>query len=264
MITTDFIKGSPCWIDLGTPDVKATADFYQAVMGWDFKPYAEAPQDYGVFSTGERMVGAVGKLTEEGARSAWMIYFNTPDADATAASAKKLGGTVRAEPMDADGMGRMVQLSDPQGGRFAAWQPSKDAGFQIADAPGALCWTELYTTDVAAAKTFYGELFGWSADDVPMPGDASGTYTIVTPAGAGEERMHGGLMQMPPEDLTLTNGTAYWHPVFTVDDTDATVAKVTAHGGTLQMGPADGPGVGRLAVCQDPSGADFVLLKPEE
>lgn len=264
MITTDFIKGSPCWMDLGAPDVRAAAEFYRAVMGWEFKPHSEAPGDYGAFTAGDRIVGAVGKLTEEGARSAWMIYFNTPDADATTASAKQLGGKIRMEPADAGDMGRMAQLTDPQGGQFAVWQPGKDQGFEAADAPGCLSWTELYTTDVAGAKAFYGDLFGWTAADVPMPGDAPGTYTLVTPEGADESRMHGGMMELPPEALSLTGGAAYWHPVFTVDDTDAAVAKVAANGGTIQMGPEDAPGVGRLAVCQDPSGADFVLLKPQE
>ena len=45
-------------------------------------------------------------------------------------------------------------------------------------------------------------------------------------------------------------------------DCDATAAKVTANGGTLQMGPEDAEGVGRLAICVDPAGADFVVLTP--
>ena len=33
---------------------------------------------------------------------------------------------------------------------------------------GSFCWIELHTTDQAAAKTFYGSLFGWAAHDSPM------------------------------------------------------------------------------------------------
>ncbi|MDI5963703.1 VOC family protein [Streptantibioticus silvisoli] len=263
MITTDFIHGSPCWMDLGAPDVENAVGFYGAVMEWTFEPYEGAANGYGAFSKDGRTVGGVGELTEDGARSAWTLYFNTPDAEATAAAARQLGGTVRAAPADAAEMGRLAQLSDPQGGRFAVWQPGKDQGFELADVPGSLCWTELYTTDAAGAKAFYGELFGWTGTDIPMPGDEPGTYSILTPAGGDDNRMHGGLMELPPEVLSLTGGTAYWHPVFTVDDTDETVARVTANGGSIQMGPENGPGVGRLAVCLDPDGADFVVLKPE-
>ena len=33
MLTTDFRTGSPCWIDLGSPDIPATATFYGTVFG---------------------------------------------------------------------------------------------------------------------------------------------------------------------------------------------------------------------------------------
>ena len=41
--------------------------------------------------------------------------------------------------------------------------------------PGSFCWAELATTDPAAAKQFYGEMFGWTAVDMPMP---EGVYTL--------------------------------------------------------------------------------------
>ena len=260
MITTDFVAGSPCWLDLGAPDVKAAAAFYGSVFGWEFQPYQEA-SEFGFFRLGGKTVGGLGPLTEQGARSAWMIYFNTPDADAAAQTVQRSGGTVRVAPLDADGEGRMAQFTDPQGGQFAVWQPGKSKGLDAVDQPGTLGWIELYTTDAAAAKEFYGTLFGWQTQDVPLPGDG-GTYSLITPSGLGEDRMHGGLMQMDAEYLALNEGRPYWHPVFGSADCDATVAKVTASGGSVQMGPADAEGVGRLAVCVDPAGADFVVLTP--
>ncbi|WKX68962.1 VOC family protein [Streptomyces sp. XD-27] len=261
MITTDFVPGSPCWIDLGAPDVAATAAFYGSVFGWEFRPMSEDQSEYGTFQMNGKTVAGIGPLTEAGARSAWMIYFHTRDADATTRAVEAAGGTVRVAPVDADGEGRMAQFSDPQGGQFAVWQPGRYKGMDAADQPGALCWTELYTTDAAAAKEFYGGLFGWRTNDVPLPG-GGGTYSLITPAGQGEERMQGGLMQLPAQALELTGGRPYWHPVFAVEDCDGTVAKVTGHEGRVQMGPEDAQDVGRLAVCVDPSGADFVVLTP--
>ncbi|MGP4003412.1 VOC family protein [Streptomyces sp. 8N706] len=263
MITTDFVPGSPSWLDLGAPDVEAAAAFYGAVFGWEFQSYGPEAGGYGVFRLNGKTVGAVGRLTEEGARSAWMIYFNTPDADATAQAVERAGGTVRVAPLDADGEGRMAQFTDPQGGQFAVWQPGKSKGLEAVDTPGTLCWTELYTTDAAAAKEFYGSLCGWKYDDMPLPG-GGGTYSLVTPSDLPEERMQGGLMQVPGEYLALAGGRPYWHPVFASADCDATVANVRENGGTVQMGPEDAEGVGRLAVCVDPSGADFVVLTPSE
>lgn len=261
MITTDFLPGSPCWIDLGARDVTAAAAFYDAVFDWEFESLGPEANGYGIFKNDGRIVGAVGPLTETGARSAWMIYFNTPDADATARTVERLGGAVRVAPLDADGAGRMAQFTDPQGGQFAIWQPGTSRGLEQTDAPGALAWTELYTTDAAAAKKFYGSLFGWETSDIPLPGDG-GTYSLVTPAGKGQERMQGGVMQVGSEALTLNGGRPYWHPVFAVVDCDTTVAAVTGNGGSVQMGPEDAEGVGRLAVCLDPFGADFVVLAP--
>jgi predicted enzyme related to lactoylglutathione lyase len=122
-------------------------------------------------------------------------------------------------------------------------------------------WIELYTTDATAAKQFYQGLYDWQFTDMAMPG-GSGTYTLITPAGQPEERMHGGLMEAPAEVLAPAGGKPYWHPVFHTSDCDATVAKVDQLGGKVVMGPENAEGVGRMAVCMDPFGADFVVLKP--
>src|SRR3972149_82803 len=46
---------------------------------------------------------------------------------------------------------------------------------------GEFCWYELGTTDVDAAKSFYGSLFGWTTMDVPM--GPMGIYTLLKPDG---------------------------------------------------------------------------------
>lgn len=264
MITTDFVPGSPCWLDLGAPDVEVAAAFYRAVFGWRPEPYGDqGVGGYTLFRLGGRAVGAVGPLPEAGARAAWTLYFHTPDADATVKAVEQAGGAVRSAPalVGADD-GRFARLTDPQGAEFAVWQPVRYPGIEAADGPGSLCWTELYTTDAAAARTFYQTVFGWSTQDVPLPG-GDGIYTLLTPANRGEERMHGGLMEVPA-DLLRSGGKPYWHPVFASRDCDATVGMVTGNGGTLSMGPETAEGVGRLAVCTDPFGAEFVVLTPQE
>lgn len=262
MITTDFAAGAPCWIDLGAPDVPAAAAFYGAVLGWDYESMGEGEDmEGGMFRKDGKIVAGLGKLTEEGARPAWMIYYSVPDADAVTEAVERGGGTVRVPPRDLDEWGRMAQYSDPLGGQFAVWQPGTSKGVELVDEPGSLSWTELYTSDAAAAKDFYGGVFGWWYSDMELPG-GGGTYSLVTPAGQPAERMHGGVMELPAEQLALTGGRPYWHPVFAVTDCDDAVAAVTGNGGSLQMGPEDAEGVGRLAVCLDPAGADFVVLAP--
>ncbi|GAA4011592.1 VOC family protein [Streptomyces sp. NBC_01352] len=266
MITTDLTPGSPCWLDLGAPDVPAAAAFYGAVLGWEYESMGagedmEEGMEGGMFQKDGKTVAGLGKLTEEGARPAWMIYYRVTDADATTQAVERAGGTVRVAPRDLDDWGRMAQYSDPSGGQFAVWQPGTNAGFELADEPGSLSWTELYTSDAPAAKEFYGAVFDWQFSGMELPG-GGGTYTLITPAGLPEERMQGGLMELPKENLALAGGRPYWHPVFNVTDCDAAVARVTENGGSVQMGPEDAEGVGRLAVCLDPANADFVLLTP--
>uniref|UniRef100_A0AAU2K0U1 VOC family protein n=1 Tax=Streptomyces sp. NBC_00049 TaxID=2903617 RepID=A0AAU2K0U1_9ACTN len=266
MITTDFVPGSPCWIDLGSPDVRAAAAFYGAVLGWDYESMGEGEgegegMEGGMFRKDGKIVAGLGRLTEEGARSAWMIYYSVADADATSQAVERAGGTVRVPPMDLDQWGRMAQYTDPLGAQFAVWQPGTSTGVELVDEPGSLNWTELYTTDAAAAKGFYGGVFGWQYGEMELPG-GGGSYSLITPAGLPEGRMHGGVMELPAEHLALAGGRPYWHPVFAVDDCDAAVAKVTGNGGSVQMGPEDAEGVGRLAVCLDPWNADFVVLAP--
>ncbi|MGD3109673.1 VOC family protein [Streptomyces sp. YGL11-2] len=263
MITTDFVPGSPCWLDLGAPDVRAATAFYGAVFGWEAAAYGDQEEGgYTLFRLGGKAVAAVGPLPEAGARPAWTVYFHTPDAAATAEAVRQAGGEVHTPPTAVGaGDGHYALFTDPQGARFAVWQPAAYPGFEAADGPGELSWTELYTTDGAAARSFYGSVLGWSAQDVPLPGGQGGTYTLLTPASCGEERMHGGLMEVP--EMFRDGGTPYWHPVFGSADCDATATLVKDHGGAVHMGPHTAEGVGRMAVCTDPAGAEFVVLAPE-
>jgi len=112
---------------------------------------------------------------------------------------------------------------------------------------GAVSWTELMSTDVESAKSFYGELFGWRFDPMPMP-DGKGTYEVVY---AGEREI-GGVMLRPPE---AGDTPPHWGSYVTVDDVDAVAAKVSELGGKLLYGPEDIPGVGRFCVIQDIQGA---------
>src|SRR4051812_4236994 len=98
MLTTDYVPGSPNWLDLGAPDVPQAAAFYTGVFGWEFVSAGPESGGYGFFNLNGKTVAAVGPLQEEAARTAWTVYFQTPDADATAKAAEQAGGVVRTLP----------------------------------------------------------------------------------------------------------------------------------------------------------------------
>lgn len=110
---------------------------------------------------------------------------------------------------------------------------------------GAFSWCELMTTDVEKAKAFYTRLFGWTTDDMSMPGMP---YTVVKAADKGI----GGIMAMPPDAKGMP---PMWGAYVTVNDVDATARTAEQLGAKLLVAPRDIPKVGRFCVIQDPQGA---------
>jgi uncharacterized protein len=256
MLTTDYVPGTPNWVDLGTPDVEGAAAFYGALFGWEFRSAGPDAGGYGMFTLDGKTVAAVGPLTETGASSAWTLYFHTFDADSIAKAVEQAGGTVRMAPHQIFTAGRMAGLTDPDGAEFAIWEPGDTVGLDSVTVPNTLCWTELYTSSRMAAKEFYGAVFGWTTEDVPMDG---AVYTIVRPADGGPESSQGGLMELTAE-MREAGVPPHWQPYFEVADGDAVVAEARRRGGSVPMEPVDMEGVGRLAVLVDPFGAPFAVI----
>ncbi len=116
--------------------------------------------------------------------------------------------------------------------------------------PGAFSWSELVTPDPARAAEFYGQLFGWN---VKAPDEAMGGYRVVQLADASVA----GIMAMPKDAPPMP---PHWGCYVTVADTDQTVQRCIALGGKALMPAMDIPGVGRMAVLQDPQGAVLSVI----
>jgi hypothetical protein len=115
---------------------------------------------------------------------------------------------------------------------------------------GAFSWFELMTTDVAAAKQFYTQLFGWTTEEMPME---TGSYNTITVDG----EQVAGIIGTPPE----AEGTPpMWSLYVTVDDVDATVKQAVELGGKIIVEPRDIPQAGRFSVIEDPQGAVFQIM----
>lgn len=255
MLSTDFVTGSPNWLDLGSPDTSAAAAFYAGVFGWDFLSAGPEAGGYGFFQQDGRTVAALGPLTEAGANSAWTVYFQTPDADATVRTAEQNGGAVRVEAFDVMNAGRMACLTDPGGAEFAVWQPTAVKGLEKTSENNTLCWAELHIGDPAAALRFYGALFAWRAQEINAPGMP---YTVLSTAeGDQQDASFGGVTP-----LRDASGESRWIPYFAVEDPDESVTRSRADGGSVVMPAADIPDVGRIAWLADPFGATFAVLRP--
>jgi predicted enzyme related to lactoylglutathione lyase len=256
MLTTRFVTGAPNWIDVGTSDIDGAASFYGDLFGWRFRPAGPEAGGYGLFELGGRIVAGGMQTTPEQGPPSWTVYFQTPDAEATAETSEQSRGGVLMRPVDVMGQGTTAILADRAGVPFGVWQPERLGGLGVAGDTGALCWVELYTADVAAAAAYYRAVLGLETSAVSFPG---GAYTGVNPAGEGEESMFGGVVPLADDPLETD---AHWLPYFAVDDTDSTVARARELGGTVRMPATDIEGVGRLARLADLYGARFAVLRP--
>ncbi len=117
---------------------------------------------------------------------------------------------------------------------------------------GRFCWVDLATHAPEAAKSFYCNLFGWTAEDVPTGYEVP--YTMLSHQG----KLACALYEMAPEQGAFPYWAAYVH----VADADACVDRATALGGKLVMPVVDVMDYGRMGFVQDPTGAVIGLWEP--
>jgi len=115
---------------------------------------------------------------------------------------------------------------------------------------GSFCWIELGTSDLAAAKRFYGQLFNWSARD-------SHEYTLFLSDGRPAA---GGYTLRP--DQRAEGVPPHWLLYVGVADADAAAARAGELGAKILAPARDAMGQGRMAVIQDPTGAVFAIWQP--
>ena len=258
MFNPTFVTGIPNWIDLGTPDLDGATAFYRGLFGWDLLPGGPETGEYGMFQLNGHAAAGVMTVPEDQAKPSWSVYFQTPDADATATSVAQAGGTVLFAPMDVREFGRMAGFTDSAGAYFGVWQPGTNSGLGVIQEPGSLLWSELHTSDVSAAVAFFRTLFGWDVDEMTFPG---GSYTTVRPGGSGPESSFGGIVRLGDVRADADSGP-HWIPYFATEDCDATSAEAERLGGKVTVAAADVEGVGRIAHLTDPYGAAFAVIKP--
>ena len=110
---------------------------------------------------------------------------------------------------------------------------------------GAPCWVDLWTSDIAGSRTFYGELFGWEAGE---PDPQYGGYFIFKRDGVD---IAGCMGDMGP-DMAATDT---WKPYLATDNIAQTVIAIEANGGTVSSPPMPVGPLGQQAVFADPTGA---------
>ena len=237
--------GTFSWVDLGTTDVEGAKAFYGELFGWQIEDMRSSQGSYTMCRLHGRDVAGIHEhAPDEGI--GWGSSISVDDVDRVTARARELGATVLAEPFEVQGAGRTAVLQDPSGAVVSLWQPGDHAGAGLVNEVGTWTWNELVTPDLAAAKAFYAELFGWNAQDTP--GEFPRTSFTL-----GDLLVGGGHAPTPQE-----GPVPRWTISFRVADADQSAARAQELGGSVLLPPIDVP-VGRFAIVADPGGASFTV-----
>ena len=118
--------------------------------------------------------------------------------------------------------------------------------------PGEFCWVDLAVPSTEAGAEFYNELLGV---DWEQGAEEFGGYGMFTQKG----KVVAGMGPLQNEEHPPA-----WSGYISVEDADATAAKVKEAGGTVFVDPFDVATAGRMAVCHDPQGAFFSIWQPGE
>jgi predicted enzyme related to lactoylglutathione lyase len=245
------------WFDLMTTDLAASAEFLQALLGYELAQATvneDGVQYYMMTPPGldEALFGLVPIEPTDGMRSHWIGYLTVDDVNDAVDDVREAGGAVHVPPSD-DGEddAPFAVVTDPQGAPFAPYRSQgevKPPG-ELAEI-GRVAWFELMTTDVDAAANFYGEIVGWQVGDSLDLGEQG----AARPLSAGGSTF--GLVR------NLLPGSAtgpQWNHYIRVADLDATVALARELGGFLYEDPLPLGKAGRRATILDPSGAPIAV-----
>ena len=248
--------GTHIWYELLTADAEGAKAFYEAVVpGWKVGPASAEHQGYREISVPGGHAGGMTQLTQQmvasGAKPLWLGYIGVNDVDAAVADVQGRGGQVHLPAFDIPGIGRIAMVTDPQGNPFYVMRGASEEASDAfsTEAEGRVNWNELSTTEPAAAREFYGGLFGWTSEEF-MPMGEFGEYRFL----AHEGKTIGAISGVMP------GSSPKWRYYIRVPSIGAAAEAVKAGGGTVAHGPHEVPGGDHIIIGIDPQGAEFALV----
>lgn len=120
---------------------------------------------------------------------------------------------------------------------------------------GEICWTDLQTKDVEAAKAFYAAVFGWRYEDLPTPDGRSYSKAYL-----GDDLITVIAPQNPQQESS--GAAAQWNIYFAVADAGAIVEETPHAGGTVEFGPEEVEDTGIMVFLAPPGGGTTGVWQP--
>ena len=247
--------GKLIFVELVTPDLAATKQFYAGLFGWTFRDiraggiaYAEA------FLDGRPVAGLIHKNVPAGEhrQPAWLSFFAVGNVDAAKKVALQNAAKVLFEPHSIPDRGREAIFADPQGAIFAVLASSSGDPPDVLAAPGEWIWSSLITRDPDTNAAFYQTLFDYEVFELPA---REGHQHLLL---ASDNYARASVNTLP---ANRPNAHPHWLNYVRVEDTVKMTAKVVALGGRVLVEPRIDRHGGKVAVVADPFGAPFGLLE---
>ncbi|MFG2886230.1 VOC family protein [Streptomyces sp. NPDC048297] len=111
---------------------------------------------------------------------------------------------------------------------------------------GTPCWADAMFSDLEGAKSFYGDVLGWTF------GESSSEYGNYTQAYADGKAVAAVVPPMPGQE-----GQSQWCLYFASPDAAATAQRIRDNGGEVLMEPMQVGDFGTMCLAREPSGAVF-------
>lgn len=231
-----------CRYSLRTTDLAAARRFYADAVGLDLPEGTAEDGALEAWPLHERAIA-------NGAPAHWLGHLSVASVEAHAEALERAGGQRLGPTIDgADGI-RYATLRDPQGAIIAVRNaPAVSTGSPV-------CWRQLITTDAAAAAHSYHALFGWTCARAGDLDSAPDDLHLVSVTNDGP--VVAGMSNTARRDGVHVQ----WLYAFAVQRLTPALDAIRHLGGT-----AMDPGLLattnlRLAVCEDPQGAQFAVAE---
>lgn len=121
---------------------------------------------------------------------------------------------------------------------------------------GGVVWSEYAATDVAAARRFYTELFGWESRSKQF--GSEGEYVTFFVRSGSRTHDVAGLLALA--DLDGAGSRGCWMPVMKVHSVDGVTAKSCELGASMLAPPTGFAGLDRHSILAGPSGIRYALF----
>ena len=237
----DRREGDAGYVSLWVPDATEAAEFFAAVLGWEYQPADPAQPRSRHLVDRALHHGIQGGVDD----ATLFCCYAVADLDAALDRVRAAGG--RAEDPTDEPWGRTATCSDDQGRRFALFSepgvtPSAGPASGRPEAPvrqGDVAYLTYQVVDVDAFRAFFGAVLGWRF----APGATPGGWQIAD--------------VQPSSGVSGGHARATTVPMYAVDDIHAAVDRVRAAGGTAPA-PERHP-YGETALCSDAQGTAFYL-----